>query len=78
MGGGKRFGRVGVHAMLGFGSERVLFRGKDRLGEITFPKSYNEFSSIKVGVMRDFKNFTLKFDTDPIRNYSQLGVGLNF
>ena len=78
LGVGKRFGRLGIHTMLGFGSERVLFRGKDVMGEITFPKSYTEYTSLKVGVMRDFKNFTLKFDTDPIRNYSQFGVGLNF
>jgi len=78
LGVGKRFGRLGIHTMLGFGSERVLFRGKDVIGEITFPKSYTEYTSLKVGVMRDFKNFTLKFDTDPIRNYSQFGVGLNF
>jgi len=78
LGAGKRFGRTGVHAMIGFGSERVLFRGKDAIGEITFPKSYSEFTSIKIGAMRDFKNFTLKLDSDPIRGYSQFGLGLNF
>lgn len=78
LGAGKRFGRTGVHAMLGFGKEIIRYRGKDRLGEITFPKAYNEFSSIKVGAMHDFKNFTLKFDHEPIRGYSQFGLGLNF
>ena len=78
LGAGKRFGRTGVHAMLGFGNERVRYRGKDAIGEITFPKSYSEFASIKVGAMRDFKNFTLKFDHEPIRGYSQFGLGLNF
>jgi len=78
MGVGKRFGRTGVHTMIGFGNERVLFRGKDRIGEITFPKSYHEYTSIKIGALHDFKNFTLKFDTDPIRSYSQFGLGLNF
>ncbi len=78
LGAGKRFGRTGVHAMVGFGNERVRFRGKDAIGEITFPKSYTEFASIKVGAMRDFKNFTLKFDHEPIRGYSQFGLGLNF
>jgi hypothetical protein len=77
LGMGKRFGRTGVHAMIGFGNERVLWRGKDKYGEITFPKSYTEYSTIKVGVMRDFKNITLKFDHDPIRKYSQFGLGLN-
>ena len=78
LGAGKRFGRTGVHAMLGFGNERVRWRGKDNVGEITFPKSNSEFASIKVGAMRDFKNFTLKLDHEPIRKYSQLGLGLNF
>ena len=78
LGAGKRFGRTGVHAMLGFGKETVLFRGRDRVGEITFPKSNAEFTSIKFGALHDFKNFTLKFDTDPIRSYSQFGIGVNF
>ena len=64
--------------MLGFGNETRLWRGRDAVGEITFPKSFENFTSIKVGVMRDFKNFTLKFDTDPIRGYGQFGLGLNF
>jgi len=78
LGAGKRFGRTGVHTMIGFGKEIIRYRGKDKLGLITFPKAYNEFASIKVGAMRDFKNFTLKFDHEPIRGYSQFGVGLNF
>jgi len=78
LGAGKRFGRTGVHAMLGFGKEIIRYRGKDKLGEITFPRANNEFASIKVGAMRDFKNFTLKFDHEPIRGYSQFGIGLNF
>jgi hypothetical protein len=77
LGAGKRFKRNGVHAMVGFGNERILFRGKDRIGEITFPKSNSNYTSIKIGAFHDFKNFTLKFDTDPIRNYSQIGIGLN-
>jgi hypothetical protein len=78
LGAGKRFKRTGFHAMLGFGNERILFRGKDAVGEITFPKSNTKFTSIKIGVMHDFKNLTLKFDSDPIRGYSQFGVGMNF
>ena len=27
--------------------------------------------------MRDFKFVTLKLDTDPIRGYSQIGIGLS-
>ena len=78
VGGGKRFKRFGIHGMIGFGNERVFWRGKDEIGEITFPKSNSSFTTIKMGVMKDVKNFTIKFDTDPIRKYSQFGLGLNF
>jgi len=77
-GAGKRFKRTGLHALIGFGNERVFWRGKDNVGEITFPKYNSSFTTFKIGVMRDVKNFTIKFDTDPIRNYSQFGLGLNF
>jgi len=78
LGAGKRFGRTGIHGLIGFGNEKVLWRGSDDVGDITFPKSNSEFTSIKLGAMHDFKNITLKFDTDPLRRYSQVGLGLNF
>ena len=78
VGGGKRFKRTGFHAMIGFGNEIVRWRGKDNIGEITFPKYNTNFITAKIGVMKDIKNFTLKVDTDPIRNYTQFGLGLNF
>ncbi len=74
---GKRHKRFGFHTMIGFGNERVLWRGKDDIGEITFPKYNSNFTTMKIGAMRDFKNITIKFDHDPIRKYSQLGLGLN-
>ena len=77
-GGGRRFKRTGIHAMVGFGNEIVRWRGKDAIGEITFPKYNSNFTTIKIGAMRDIKNFTIKMDVDPIRNYGQLGLGLNF
>lgn len=76
-GGGKRLKRIGVHAMIGLGQERVLFRGKDKYGEITFPKYRTNFTSVKLGVLKDIKNFTIKVDYDPIREYTQFGLGLN-
>lgn len=78
LGAGKRIKRTGYHALIGFGTENVYWRGKDAYGEITFPKSQTQFTTIKIGAMRDLKNFTFKFDTDPIRGYSQFGIGLNF
>jgi hypothetical protein len=77
VGGGKRIGKMGIHGMIGFGGEIIRWQGKDDLGGISFPKSNSNFTTFKVGVIRDFKFFTLKFDTDPIRKYSQISIGLN-
>ena len=77
LGGGKKFGKLGVHGMIGFGNEILRYQGKDDLGGISFPKSNTNFTTFKVGIIRDFKSFTLKFDTDPIRGYSQIGIGLH-
>ena len=77
LGGGKRIGKLGVHGMIGFGNEIQRYQGKDELGGISFPKSNVNFTTFKVGLIRDFKWFTIKLDTDPIRGYSQMSIGLN-
>ena len=77
VGGGKRIGKIGIHGMIGFGSEVIRWQGKDDLGGISFPKSNSSFTTFKVGIIRDFKFVTLKLDTDPIRGYTQIGIGLN-
>lgn len=77
IGGGKRFGRLGIHGMVGFGNEVIRYQGKDDLGGISFPKSNSNFTTLKIGLIRDFKFFTLKLDRDPIRNYNQISIGLN-
>jgi hypothetical protein len=77
-GAGKRIGRVGVHAMIGYANERVLWRGRDQVGEITFPKSNQNFMTFKFGAIKDFNNLTLKMDYDPVIKYGQLGLGVNF
>jgi len=77
LGAGKRFNKLGIHTMIGFGNEIQRYQGRDAIGGISFPKSNINFTTIKFGAVRDFKWFTLKFDTDPIRGYSQLGIGLN-
>ena len=76
-GAGKRFGKLGIHGMIGFGNEVIRWQGKDDLGGISFPKSNSSFTTFKVGIIRDFKFLTLKLDTDPIRRYSQISIGLN-
>ena len=77
LGGGKRIGKIGIHGMIGFGNEIQRYQGKDDLGGISFPKSNTNFTTFKIGLIRDFKWFTLKLDTDPIRKYSQISIGLN-
>jgi len=77
LGGGKRFGKLGVHGMIGFGNEVIRWQGKDDLGGISFPKSNSSFTTLKFGIIRDFKFFTLKLDRDPIRNYNQISIGLH-
>ena len=77
VGGGKRIGKLGMHGMIGFGNEVIRWQGKDDLGGISFPKSNSSFTTFKIGLIRDFKFVTLKLDTDPIRGYSQISIGLN-
>ena len=77
VGGGKRIGKLGIHGMIGFGNEVIRWQGKDDLGGISFPKSNMNFTTYKIGLIRDFKFVTLKLDTDPIRGYSQISIGLN-
>jgi hypothetical protein len=77
LGGGKRIGKLGIHGMIGFGNEIIRWQGKDALGGISFPKSNANFTTFKVGILRDFKFLTLKIDTDPIRGYTQIAIGLN-
>jgi hypothetical protein len=77
VGGGKRIGKIGIHSMIGFGNEVIRWQGKDAIGGISFPKLNSSFTTFKIGIIRDFKFFTLKLDTDPIREYSQISIGLN-
>ena len=77
LGAGKRYGKLGVHGMIGFGNEILRYQGRDAIGGISFPKSNISYTTFKVGIIRDFKWFSLRLDTDPIRGYSQLGIGLN-
>jgi hypothetical protein len=77
IGAGKRIGKLGIHGMIGFGKEILRYQGRDAIGGISFPKSNSSFTTFKIGLIRDFKFVTLKLDTDPIRGYSQISIGLN-
>jgi hypothetical protein len=78
IGAGKRIKRTGVHFMIGTVSEDVKWRGRDDLGYITFPKYLDRFTTVKIGVLHDYKNFTIKADYDPIINSATFGLGINF
>jgi len=78
IGEGKRIKRTGIHMMIGTVSEDVKWRGKDDLGYITFPKYLDRFTTIKIGALHDYKNFTIKMDYDPIINNGTFGLGVNF
>jgi len=78
IGAGKRIKRTGVHFMIGTISEDAKWRGKDDLGYITFPKYLDRFTTIKVGALHDYKNFTIKTDYDPVINSGTFGLGINF
>ena len=78
VGVGKRIKRTGIHLMVGNVTEDVKWRGRDDLGYITFPKYKDRFTTVKVGALHDYKNFTIKFDYDPIINNTTFGLGVNF
>lgn len=78
IGAGKRIKRTGIHFMIGTVSEDVKWRGKDALGYITFPKYLDRFTTMKVGALHDYKNFTIKFDYDPVVKNGTFGLGVNF
>lgn len=78
IGAGKRIKRTGVHFMIGTVSEDVKWRGKDALGYITFPKYLDRFTTMKVGALHDYKNFTIKIDYDPVIKNGTFGLGVNF
>jgi hypothetical protein len=78
IGAGKRIKRTGAHFMIGTISEDAKWRGKDDLGYITFPKYLDRFTTIKVGALHDYKNFTIKADYDPVINSGTFGLGINF
>ena len=78
IGVGKRIKRTGVHFMIGTVNENVKWRGKDAIGYITFPKYKDRFTTVKIGAIHDYKNFTIKFDYDPIISSGTFGLGVNF
>jgi hypothetical protein len=75
---GKKIKRTGVHLMIGSVNEVVKYRGKDAIGLITFPKYTDDYMTVKMGVIHDFKTLSLKLDVDPVLKTTTFGLGLNF
>ena len=75
---GKRIGRFGTHMSIGTVNENTRYRYRDSEGYITFPKYKNRFTTLKIGALYDYKNFTIKTDYDPIINNGTFGLGVNF
>jgi hypothetical protein len=67
-----------LSASIGFGNEVVRYRGKDAIGYITFPKYSGNFTTVKLGLIRQYKKVSTKFDYDLSRKYLSIGLGLNF
>ena len=79
IGGGKTLDRKWkLSVSVGFGREVVRYRGKDSIGYITFPKYSENFTTVKLGVIRNFNKVSCKLDYDPNKKYLSLGFGLNF
>jgi hypothetical protein len=70
--------KTGYHFEVGLGNDEVNYRGKDALGYITFPKYKQNFVTLKVGILHNYKNFNTKFDIDPIKGIFTGGIGVHF
>jgi hypothetical protein len=75
---GKKINRTGIHFMIGSVNEIIRFRGRDKVGYLTFPKQDSNQMTVKAGLIHDFKNLTIKLDYDPILKSTTYGLGVNF
>lgn len=83
MGLGKKFGRTGLHAMVGFGREREKYQFLDEMyvlsnnGKYSILVSDQNYIGTKLGILHDFKRATLKFDYETTRRRAFFGIGIN-
>lgn len=83
LGAGKRFARTGFHVMLGFGRETKRYQFFDEMfilsnnGKYSILNYTDNFTTIKFGVIHDFKRASIKIDLDPIRKNTSIGLGVN-
>jgi hypothetical protein len=83
LGAGKRFARTGFHVMVGLGRETKRYQFFDEMfilsnnGKYSILNYTDNFTTIKFGVIHDFKRASIKIDLDPIRKNTSIGLGLN-
>ena len=83
LGAGKRFARTGFHVMVGFGRETKRYQFFDEMfilsnnGKYSILNYTDNFTTIKFGVIHDFKRASIKIDLDPIRKNTSIGLGVN-
>jgi hypothetical protein len=83
LGAGKRFARTGFHVMVGFGRETKRYQFFDEMfilsnnGKYSILNYTDNFTTIKFGVIHDFKKASIKIDLDPIRKNTSIGLGVN-
>jgi len=83
LGAGKRFARTGFHVMVGFGRETKRYQFFDEMfilsnnGKYSILNYTDNFTTIKFGLIHDFKRASIKIDLDPIRKNTSIGLGVN-
>ena len=77
LGGGKMINnKTGFHVMIGFGNDNKIYRGQDKIGYLTFPNK-ETFTTVKFGLLHNYKNLGLKLDYDPIKEIFTWGLGIH-
>ena len=80
---GKKFGRTGLHAMIGFGREKEKYQFLDEMsilsnnGKYSILVSDQNYIGTKLGMIHDFKRASLKLDYDMTRKRLFAGIGIN-
>jgi hypothetical protein len=83
LGLGKKFGRTGLHAMVGFGREKERYQFLDEMyvlsnnGKYSILVSDQNFIGTKLGIIHDFKRATLKLDYETTQRRVFFGIGIN-
>lgn len=81
---GQKINKFGAQVLIGYGQDVVNYQFFDEYrvlsnnGRYSFRDYKNDFFTIKGGILYDFKNSTIKADYDPIRNVTNVGLGLLF